>query len=137
MKKIFFMAVAALLFTLGANAQTQNSQDSTRKEYRKDHRGNQYAKLDMTQAQKEEMSKMRAEMKVKREAIKNDGSLSQEQKSEQMKALHKGQKAKMDKIFTKEQKEKMKQMRKNRKMDGKKMHGKRHGQHRQKDNSQK
>lgn len=121
MKKFLLMAVAAFMFTVGAHAQTQQKvKDTTRKEMRQHHEKSPYARLDLTQAQKDEMQKMRQENMSKREAIKNDKNLTDAQRSEKMKELRKGQKAKMNSVLTKEQKEKMKANQQKRKMNGKK-----------------
>lgn len=63
--------------------------------------------LNLTEAQKTELKANREMIKEKREAIKNDSTLSQDQKKEKMQELHKSQQEKLNKILTPEQKSKM------------------------------
>jgi Spy/CpxP family protein refolding chaperone len=70
--------------------------------------------LDLTADQKAKAKDIRQNYKVKMEAIKNDNSLSQEQKKEKFQALMKAQQEEMKSILTKEQAEKMNSMRKQR-----------------------
>lgn len=113
MKKLLLMAVAAFTIAFTANAQTQRQSDPSQKEVREQSRKSQFANLEMTQAQKDQMKKMREENQIQRDAIKNDKSLTEAQKSEKMKALHKSHKDGMNSILTQEQKEKMKTQMKN------------------------
>lgn len=79
--------------------------------------------LNLTADQKAQMKSLHQENKQQRDAIKNDASLTPEQKKEKMKELHMNQENKMNQILTPEQqatwkanKQKMKQ---NHKMNGK------------------
>lgn len=115
MKKLLLMVVAA--FTLGAtvHAQTQQKTEPTKKEFRQQHRGNRFAQLNLTPDQKTQMQKIRQENMQQRKAIKDDKSLTDQQRSAKMKELNKANKKEMDKVLTKEQKEQMKTARQSRK----------------------
>ena len=112
MKKILIMAIAAFTIAFTSNAQTQRQIDPAKKEVRDHSRKMQYASLELTQAQKDQLKKMREANKVQKEAIKNDNALTEAQKSEKMKSLHKSQKKGMNSLLTKEQKDKMQMQRK-------------------------
>lgn len=114
MKKLFLMAVAAFAFTLGANAQMQQKKDTTNKTQKEWHGkkgASQMAELNLTQAQKDQMKKIRQDEKAKIDAIKNDKSLTETQKSDKIKELRKNQHKEMNSVLTKEQKAQMKTMR--------------------------
>lgn len=72
---------------------------------------NQYGKLDLTKTQQEQLNKINAESKAKREAIKNDSKLSEEQRMQKMKELNVESRKQRDAVLTKEQKEQLKSMR--------------------------
>jgi periplasmic protein CpxP/Spy len=127
MKKLFLFAVAGLLFAATSNAQVQrNSPHSQTMQSDSSHhskRGKMMDNLNLTADQKAQMKTMREDSKQQRDAIQNDASLTQDQKKEKMKELHKTQSDKMNSILTPEQqatwKANMQQMKENRKMDGK------------------
>lgn len=108
MKKILFMAIAAFAITFSTNAQVQRKADTTRKEMRQMGPRQGYAKLDLTQAQKDQLQKLRDENMEQRKAIQSDQNLTQEQKAAKMKELGKSQQEKRNAILTKEQQEKLK-----------------------------
>lgn len=66
--------------------------------------------LNLSEDQKAKLKEMREANKSKRDAIKNDSKLTDEQKKEQMKALKEEQKKGMQGVLTDEQKSKMKEM---------------------------
>jgi Spy/CpxP family protein refolding chaperone len=67
-------------------------------------RGAQLQKeLDLTQAQQDQLSKMRAETKTQVQSIRNDQSLTQDQKKAKVHSLMKDQKEKFKSVLTKEQ----------------------------------
>jgi Spy/CpxP family protein refolding chaperone len=67
----------------------------------------QFQSLNLTQDQKERMAKLREEYKGRYESVRDNKSLSDEQRKTQMKALKEEQKSKMKSILTKEQQEKL------------------------------
>lgn len=70
--------------------------------------------LDLTDAQVSQLKAQRSEMQAKSEKIRNDQSLSMEQKKVQMMALKAEAKEQHNKIFTADQLKKKEEMRKNR-----------------------
>lgn len=112
MKKIIAMAIAALFITVAANAQIQRIQDSTFEKNRPVHHKkmvkDNWNKLDLTDAQKKQMKENQERFKTQREAVKNDASLTQEQKKSKMMEIQKASREMNEKILTKEQKEAMK-----------------------------
>ena len=127
MKKLFLFAFAGLLFAATGNAQvkrnsaqSQTMQSDTSHHFR---RGKMMDNLNLTADQKAQLKTMREDAKQQREAIQNDASLTQDQKKEKMKELHKTQSEKMNSILTPEQqatwKANMQQMKENKKMNGK------------------
>jgi Spy/CpxP family protein refolding chaperone len=127
MKKLFLFAVAGLLFAATGNAQVKrNSTKSQTVQSDSTHhfrRGKMMDNLNLTADQKAQLKTMREDAKQQREAIQNDASLTQDQKKEKMKELHKTQSEKMNSILTPEQqatwKANMQQMKENNKMNGK------------------
>ncbi|MGZ8544041.1 MAG: hypothetical protein ACXWV0_02045 [Flavisolibacter sp.] len=77
--------------------------------------GDFHKDLNLTDDQKTKMSALRADFKNQFETLRNDQSLSAEQKKEKSKELRKVQQDKMKAILTKDQIEKMKSTRKDRK----------------------
>lgn len=71
--------------------------------------------LNLTQEQKDQLSKLRADSKTQFELVRNDKSLSDDQKKEKIQALRKDQQAKFQSVLTKEQLQKMESARKERK----------------------
>lgn len=70
--------------------------------------------LGLTQDQKDRMARIRTDFKGRFEALRNDNSLSKEQKRTKMQELMKAQQAEMKTVLTKEQIEKMESFRKER-----------------------
>lgn len=88
-------------------------------EWKKDGKGfagraNFEKELNLTDAQKTQLSQMRADAKGQVQSIRNDQSLTQDQKKEKIHSLMKDQHAKMKSVLTKEQIEKMQSLRKER-----------------------
>ncbi len=131
MKKLLAIALSFSFFALNANAQvTRNvnasqkvQRDSTHK--RKD--GQMMKDLNLTAAQKTQWKENQQNLKQQRDALKNDASLTQEQKKEKMKELNQAQHEKMNSILTPDQKAKMQADKKQWKEEnkGKKRDGKR------------
>jgi len=63
--------------------------------------------LNLTQAQKDQLSKMRTDVKTQMESIRNDQSLTQDQKKEKIHSLKKEQQQKFKSVLTKEQLDKL------------------------------
>lgn len=79
-------------------------------------KGNDFsAQLNLSAEQKEKMEKLRNTSKTQMTAIKNDKSLSEDEKKAKMQDLRKSQQQQMNSILTKEQIEKMKSLRKDHK----------------------
>ncbi len=104
MKKLIsgLVMMLAVVFTVSA-------QDTAR--HKGQHKA-QYEKLQLTDAQKNELNSLNAQYKKEAEAIKNNSGLSDAQKSEQRKELMKKRKADMDRILTADQKKQMAEARK-------------------------
>jgi periplasmic protein CpxP/Spy len=71
--------------------------------------------LNLTQAQKDQLSKMRTDVRSQMGSIRNDQSLTQDQKKEKIHSLMKDQQDKFKSVLTKEQVEKLESARKERK----------------------
>ena len=71
--------------------------------------------LNITEAQKSKLTAIQSDFKTKREAIKNNNSLTQEQKKEQFKSLAKEHKEQAKAVLTQEQIQKMQELRKDHK----------------------
>ncbi len=115
MKKILFIAIAAIAFTTASQAQdsTMSKGKMHNDQGDKMHRGGDRMKdLNLTPDQQEKMKKLREDNRTKMEAIKNNTSLSDDQKQEQMKKLRMDQRKNMEGLLTDEQKAKMKDARK-------------------------
>ena len=79
-------------------------------------RGGDFQKeLNLTQAQKDQLSKMRTDVKTQMESIRNDQSLTQDQKKEKIHSLKKDQQQKYKSVLTKEQLDKVETAKKERK----------------------
>ena len=116
MKKLVFIAIAAIALTTAAQGQDSTSARNKERMERGGKMGGQKMgdELNLTADQKEKMKKMHEDNKVKMDAISNDKSLSDEQKQAKMKELRMDQRKGMESILTDEQKAKMKKMREER-----------------------
>ncbi len=111
MKKLFLIALAAIAFTTASQAQTDSSfHKKNGAHYGNMQHNNMMNDLNLTQDQKDQMKKLHEDNKAKMEAIKNNTTLSDDQRKEQMKALHEEQRKNMESILTDDQKAKLKQM---------------------------
>ena len=122
MKKIIFIAMAAIAFTTATQAQDS----TTSRKMKMDHpakmqRTQMFDELNLTQDQKDKMKKMHEDNKAKMDDIKNNASLSDDQKQEQMKTLREDQHKNMESILTDDQKAKMKQLRQEQRKEHKDM----------------
>ncbi|GAB3007280.1 hypothetical protein GCM10027051_03860 [Niabella terrae] len=117
MKKTVLIAVGLALFTVSASyAQDAPPPTKEKKEQRarRDGRGNPYESLNLTQDQKDKVKAYNEEQKKKMDAIRDDASLSDDQKREKRMELMKAGRTHMESLLTPEQKEKWKAMRKER-----------------------
>jgi Spy/CpxP family protein refolding chaperone len=78
-------------------------------------RGNEFQKnLNLTQTQKDQLSKLRNDARSQKESIRSNESLTREQKKEKMNSLRKDQQEKFKSVLTKEQVEKLESAKKER-----------------------
>ncbi len=131
MKRIILLAVAAFVFTASTQAQIQRKSDTSRIMQMKENRHDMMSQLNLTKEQHQKVKELNQDNKSKVDAIRNDNSLTQDQKKEKMKELRKAHQEGMNSILTKDQQDKMKAYKKDhhrkngkkmmkRKMDGKK-----------------
>lgn len=117
MKKLFAIILTLTLFTFKGIAQvkreTNPSQNSASDSIQKNKKKEMMKELDLTKEQRSQMKEFHQSIKLKKETINNDQTLTQEQKQIKLKELHKEQKEKLNTILTPEQKEKLKEERKN------------------------
>lgn len=117
MKKLFIAAAAILLLTSTLQAQTakQNTAEQHQKTAHAE-KGKKFdkmkAKLGLSDDQAAKIKANRAAFHEKKKAIKENKSLSESQKKEQIKALAQQKKESMKSILTPEQQEKMKKAKK-------------------------
>jgi len=131
MKKLFLVAVAGFFFVASSNAQVQRETPQSQKvqsDSSHHFKKGMMADLNLTPAQKSQMKELHEQSKQQRDAIKNDATLTPDQKKDKMKDLHKSQSEKMNSILTPDQQAKRKAFMEQRKEDRKangKMRGKR------------
>ncbi|MFT3979954.1 MAG: hypothetical protein QM687_05750 [Ferruginibacter sp.] len=82
-------------------------------------RKDMYKELNLTEDQKSKMKTQQAETRSKIEAVRNNTSLTEDQKKAQVKEIMKSAQASQKDILTAEQQAKMKELRKDKKHDGK------------------
>jgi len=132
MKKVFLFVTAALLFAATSNAQVQRNSSSSQRvqsdSARHGRNGKMMNELNLSQDQKTQIKSLHQENKQQRDAIKNDASLTPDQKKQKMKELHQSQSEKMNSILTPDQQAKRKQMmaerKQNHQVNGNKFHKK-------------
>jgi Spy/CpxP family protein refolding chaperone len=110
MKKLLAVALSFSLFAFTSNAQVSrksNEQNKVQRDSLHKRNGNMMKDLNLSEAQKTQLKESRESAKQQMEAIKNDASLSQDQKKEKMQELRKNQQEKMSSILTPDQKAKM------------------------------
>lgn len=135
MKKLFLFALTGFFFAVSANAQIERNTNPSQKvqsdSAHHHHRGEMMDQLNLSPDQKSQMKSLRESNKQQRDEIKNDASLTQDQKRARMKELYKSQSEKMNSILTPDQQAKrntyIKKMRTDKKMNGgKKWRGNKH-----------
>lgn len=119
MKKLLALSLIFAALTLSVNAQNTKTTKSVKSETvqtdsKPGKKGMMAEKLGLTTDQKAKMKEVHQNFKTKKEAIKNDASLTESAKAEKLKALHSEKKESVAKILTKEQQDKMKEIKKNR-----------------------
>lgn len=135
MKKLLMIVLGGCFFAMNANAQMKrNAHPSQKVMSDSTHwkKGKMMNDLNLTPAQKTQMQELHKSINAQREAIKNDASLTQDQRKEKMKELRKTQMEKMNSILTPEQqaqkKAQMQKMKENKKGHGN-MHKNKNGKH--------
>lgn len=105
MKKLFALTLIFAAFSFGVNAQTTKTSKSVKSETvhtdSKDKKGKMAQRLNLTNDQQSRMKEVQQSFKTKKDAIKNDASLSQSEKMEKLKALHAEKKRKHGKDLNK------------------------------------
>ncbi len=122
MKKIITGLFAFAVFTFSTSAQTQNNAEGYKKEsrgYKKGHdRMNGMEKLNLSDAQKQQIKSINEDFKSKMQALdKNDNIMVKDMKAEK-KALMQERKDKISAVLTPEQKTQFAAMRKDHKNKG-------------------
>ena len=77
-------------------------------------RDNFQKELNLTPAQKDQLTKMRTDLRSQMQSVRNDQSLTQDQKKEKIHSLMKDQQQKFKSVLTKDQVEKLQSLRKER-----------------------
>ncbi len=125
MKKLFLLATAACLFTILSNAQVSREANPSQKvqsDSMHAHKKAMMDELDLTADQKSQMKAIQESTKQQREAIKNDASLTQDEKRAKMKDLQKSHSQKVNSILTVDQQAKRNAYIKNMKQQRKGQH---------------
>lgn len=129
MKKLFLVAMAGFFFAINTNAQVSGNASPNRK-FQSDsthhHRGKMMDQLNLTSDQKSQLKALHESNKQEREAIKNDASLTQDQKKAKMRDLQKSESDKFNSILTPDQQAKRNAYIQKMKANGK-MHSKQSG----------
>jgi protein CpxP len=114
MKKIVVLFSCIILIAVTANAQDKKDKvknlDSTHKENLKE-KGvtkNNLKDLDLSKDQQKQIDDIHSNAKKEKEKIKNDSTLTEEQKKDKIKQIEKDSKTKVNGLLTPEQKEKLK-----------------------------
>jgi periplasmic protein CpxP/Spy len=107
MKKIIVLALAVIGVQLAASA--QEKRDTIRSHHKTEARVKMKEELNLTKEQSEKLKAIHADTKTKMQALRDDQSLSKEDRKAKAGAIMKERKEKTDAILNAEQKEKMKQ----------------------------
>lgn len=109
MKRIIVTAAFAGLISLAAQAQVmpERKNDGMQTERTTEKRGDVYKDLNLTKEQQQKLKAFREDGRSQMEAIRNDNSLTPEQKRAKHTELRESQKTKMNSILTPEQRTKM------------------------------
>jgi protein CpxP len=133
--KIIKQAVLAAALTFGVVgagfAQDQKTNDQQQGKKNHEARMEKFAqKLNLNDDQKTKLKALHEEKRAKMQALKSDGSLTQEQKREQFRAMREDFQTRRDSILTDEQKSQLKKMQAEHKQRHRGRH-RRHGDDRQ------
>ena len=116
MKNLFVLAFFIAFLVSDGTAQVKRevspSQSIQADTMRKNKKKEMMQTLNLTKEQRGQMKEFHQSMKQKKEAVAGDQSLTESQKKEKLKELHKEQKEKMNSILTPEQREKMMEQKK-------------------------
>ena len=111
-----FAQTAATTPNSGSNTPaTTDTTKTDRHEKMRAHHDKLVKELGLTEDQQNQMKALNQDAKTQMQAIKNDSTLTREQKKEKIKALHQDQMTKREAILTPEQKQKWEQMKANHK----------------------
>ena len=114
MKKLIVMACMAAGLSISAQAQDSSAAKIQHKNrHSKEWKHDGKPKLNLTADQQEKMKAMRTEFKTQAKAIKDNSALNEDQKKEQLKALHVKNRQQMKDILTPDQQQKVAEQRKN------------------------
>lgn len=118
MKKILFLSFAAMLAVGATKAQSADTTATrahktwhNRQHYNKGNRSDTafYQKLNLTADQQSKLSAIKADQKTKAAAIRNNSSLTADQKRQQLRDLNKSTYEQREAVYTPEQKELIKE----------------------------
>ncbi len=109
MKRLLIVCAALVLGVSVSFAQTSDS--TTHKYHKGKHQHEMYKQLNLTADQKSKLKEYNKSAKEQHDKIANDQSLTQEQKTTQLKQLREDRKKQMASVLTDEQKQKMKSLR--------------------------
>lgn len=138
MKRILFLLVVTVMSQVAlaqvkapAETELNKSSNPATAENKKHHKIGKHAKmammkeLNLSDEQKAKLKEAGDANKAKKEAILSDSKLTEEQKHEQLKEMHKSESKNMKGLLTDEQKKKMKEFKVKRKAERKNNPGKR------------
>ena len=126
MKKLLALTLILASVGISASAQERRAAKTPSVEQKmRSHDKKGMQDLNLTEAQKTQMKANRDAAKQALDAIKNDASLSQQQKADKAKLIHQEQRTKMQALLTAEQKAKLEQGKKAAEARGKEMSAKR------------
>lgn len=136
MKKILFLLLVTVMGQVAlaqvktpAETELNKSRNHATAENKKHHKMGKHAKmammkeLNLSDDQKAKLKEAREANKAKKEAILSDSKLTEEQKHEQLKEMHKAESKNMKGLLTDEQKKKMKEFKDKRKAERKNNRG--------------
>ncbi len=111
MKRVFAFITILSVLAFSLNAQ-DNKASQANKHPKQENKKKLKKELNLTDHQSAELKKAKRSIKKEKEAVKNDATLSKEQKKEKLKAVKNSRKQKMQSILTTEQQAKMAKLRK-------------------------
>ncbi len=135
MKKIIVLLVISLMVQFAiaqvkTNTDKAFSKNGSGTEHKRHHKMGRHDKreimkqLNLSAEQKAKLKELNGANKEKRQAIMNDSKLTEDQKHEQLKAMHKGEVKNLEAVLTEEQKQQMKELKEKKNVDKKEHKGK-------------